>query len=534
MTDVENVESVNSERAENTVAMRSSRSCSRESTLGSSAIFRKLSLPTSNNATRLPKSPVDEISAAGVDLWHSIVRGASSGRASLIPRLITWRFPDTFIFDPKQGMTGLIYRDRGVEILQDVAPESILNHLNPSGSNGNSTVAVLKRASGPGNDGSTPLDLATLIQVIKRIHESDETSVTCIQAFISGTKPPQKVRVTYSSLRTSFLAHTITDPRVRLCGSGIDQDLRQTVKSVHSFVENFFRVHLSQIIVDCIRTTHSSPWVVLQVYSLALDRVASTINCIKKLSTFFSAQCGICRDCEVCKFVTVRMIAECHRSISTRLGSEVFEPFLSRMDTIGSVASKGGTVKCCDECYSMIMNEFELIKVGKKISKILSPSSPETSSSFWRMFVYVDELVYPPDDVTPSPTVSFTCLDNNLKFNIGGGTRKYFIHDVPDMLGFESHTVFVNLDDTYTGSVECVPNLIARARITPGQDVIHCGKIFFGVGKFALVLYIGLCWYASPTCAKYVPLPDQWVAIISKGRPFRRSASNSRRFCVRS
>ena len=448
----------------------------------------------------------------GVCFWKKVVSEILAGKSRMIIKMFRFALPKTFIIDPKQSVTGLVYRDGRLEILVDTPPESILTLLKSNEvDTTQSPVALLKRQTGEVGTAVTVLDQPTLAQVVRRIHDSDESSVICIQEYISAS---QTVRVTYSTHGSIFTGLVIssTSPRVfKLVGSALDGDLRCLSKSVAQFIESVFRVHISTVVVDCVKS--STSWLLLQVKSILVDRPASIICPAISPIASCKSRCGICRETGVSKMITSRMISECRKNLAERYPQVT--GVITRLNAIKT------SLKCCDECYAMIMNELELVDIAKRFTKfITSPNPVAASSEFWRLAITVHGLSNSPPDL----------LRTGVRISCGtaialSDAPKMSIYDFSDISSLSSQIIHVNVYE-YTGSVDCLDPLIARARMSPGIASTHKTQVFLGKDTFALSISVGLVWYkASIACGKFTPIPEEWL---------RRSHSNSKRLFVRS
>lgn len=454
---------------------------------------------------------------AGVWFWQDVVSEVSVGNSRLLMKLLRFAIPNTFIIDPKQSVTGLIFRNNRIEVVMDMPPDSILRFMNSDElHNTQSPVAVLKQPVGEVGTSVTVLDQATFGQVVRRIHDSDESNILCIQEYVSAS---QIVRVTFSAHGSPFTGLVIssTSPRVfKLSGSALDSDLRHIAKSVAQLIEGVFRVHISNVVVDCVK---SSTWRLLQVKSILVDRPATTISAISTTMVSCTSRCGICREAEVSKMVTPRMISECRKNLCERYPKT--SALVSRLNSIKT------SLKCCDECYTLIMNELELVNISKSFIKFISwPNSVSVSSEFWRLGISVHGFSnYPPAFI--SSGIRITCGDGIAV--VIADPPKMTVWDLADTFNLTSELIRVSVDG-YSGSVDCLDSLAARARMNPGTACTYKTNVFLGKDTFALSISVGLVWYKGPiTCGKFTPIPDDWL----KGRR-QRSHSNSKRLFVRS
>jgi hypothetical protein len=480
---------------------------------------------SSRSSDHRPSFPIIDSRATGVGFWYSIAQGDVSGRSQLIEKLLRFPVPNTFVVDPNQSVTGIVYRDQCVEIIHDISAEAILQFFKFDAVDPQIPIAVMKRPVEDSETATTLLDAQTLTQIVRRIHDSDESTIICIQEYVPSRTAHQFVRVTFNSMR-SLCTGVVICPNpsqsvFKLSASALEGDLRNLAESVSSFIEIFFRVHLSQVVFDCIRSSTSS-WTLLQVKSITVDRPASSIQ-HAGMTLSCKARCTICRDNEVSKLVTSRMINDCQKNLACReWGSPAL---IYRLDLVGSK----GSVKCCDECYTLIMNELELRNLSVIFSKKFSTVSRAASdpSQFWRLFVYIQGLANTPPEFVSSG-IRITCLDESVDFMTG--ERKMNFLNISNVLDYACNIVRVSMDG-FVGSVDCISTLVARARMSPGDAAFHQTKVYLGKDTFSVSLFVGLCWYKCPLSAsQFIPLPDQWVSLV-KSRTSRKR-SNSRRLSV--
>ena len=462
----------------------------------------------------------------GVWFWHSIALGDLSGRSALLEKLLRFPVPNTFIVDPKQSVTGIVCVGERVAIVRDISADAIPHFFRFDTAHSEEPIAVVKRPMGESETTTSFMDAQTLTQFLRRIHESEDSSILCIQEFIRSRTSQQFVRVTYAKSTWSGIVMSSHTPRVfKLSNSAIDGDLRELAESVLWFIENFFRVHLSQIVVDCVKSTTSS-WILLQVKSVIVDRPALTVA-HQSATMSCKVRCSICKDHEVSKLVTSRMIKDCHKNLVQR-NCEI-SGLIARLDLL---ASKGST-KCCDECYTLIMNELELGGLselfGRKISSLMCDT---TAGEFWRLFVYVQGFSNCPSDFDSLSNVQISCFDESMNFVTS--ERKINLFNITNIYDFENTIIRITAG-SFSGSVDCVSTLLARSRMSPNEGQCNQYKVFLGKEKFHITLFVGLCWHQGPLSAsQFIPLPDQWISVIKSRSGRKRSISNSRRLCVRS
>ncbi len=189
---------------------------------------------TSAPFSDIPSSrSVQDLGATGVWFWHNVAQGDLSGRSALIHRLMRFPVPNTFIVDPKQSVTGIVYRNKHAEIIRDMSPDAVLQYFAPDAVEQQQPVAVVQRPVGQTETSTTFMDGQTLTQFVRRIHDSDDASILCVQEYVPSRTAHQFVRMTCTGSSWCGQVMSRTSPRVfKLASSAIDGELRKLVESV--------------------------------------------------------------------------------------------------------------------------------------------------------------------------------------------------------------------------------------------------------------------------------------------------------------
>ena len=136
------------------------------------------------------------------------------------------------------------------------------------------------------------------------------------------------------------------------------EDQLAITESVFRAIQRFFRIRLSDIVVDLVGNK------VIQIKSFTVDPTQRVIERhVKNLTT--CRICAIARPCP--RTVSGRMVAKCHASLRSR-----------NIDLIACPCAD--TIRCCDVCYSLILNERELNRLYQQLLRKTCSSNVKVSN----------------------------------------------------------------------------------------------------------------------------------------------------------
>lgn len=244
--------------------------------------------------------------------------------------------------------------------------------------------------------------------------------------------------------------------------------------------------------------------------------------------------CGIPRPNELTKIVSSKMIMNCLKSFNERSIQGVFNARSHVSDTI----------RCCDICYSLILNEQELNRVSAKFaSKCLSregvvvnvntpPADSGRTTSHVRLIVGIGSFNYTPQDLSIARArITLSLFGGKIIMKFNQHTNRTF--RVLDFMSDDfslpevdmSLTVSLQSGAAYNGSIS---DIFGNHRSPP--SIIPC---FLGNGKWNISVLIGYTLSSInyiPTAGSsipgtnmtlmdrnisFMPLPDSWISLIN-------------------
>jgi hypothetical protein len=526
----------------------------------------------------------------GALFWRSLFgdREAFDGTKKQLETFMKFPIPNTFLYEGSQSY-GLISTASGIEVHQDVSSDSVLDSFVHR--NNYQPVAVRKRAYMDDITRSVTVALSSslLPPVLRGISDLEE--FICIQSFCSPVKLSSKaavLRLSYSpssqplgfllsNSYTSLLQEDLTEKELteQFCASSettkqgslltyklVGRSLNDGViiaKQVYHFIENYFCVRLDNLIVDIVSGK------VVQVKGFSL-RASSFSR--KKMSDPYASIVKICYVCkqgkgELPKFVTHKMISECFSSLSRR---GALPPSLS-----GSrKASDWTTYKCCDICYSLILNEQELERMAQKCFKpihFVSVSDDENaiqSSRLWNLqhvrlllgveafqdsplaasiqLSHLDVTVFNTQKIVFGITHSES-VDNCAVVELGLAGKEVGVAGAVEIRVFDTGHELVGCGSlSYEFMTEKLSNPESRQLVTR--------PVFLGRQRWNVTINLGIQWgsllrtdvrtkelipgevYLLADPIRWQPFPEEWIPtmkkFLDKRRNYRRRRSRSR------
>jgi hypothetical protein len=504
----------------------------------------------------------------GVMFWRSLFGQhqtfAESKRA--IEASLKFHIPNTFVYEGSQSYS-LIFVDGSLKVEEDPSPEAVLTSFRILDQT--QPAAVRKRAC-PGHKSlTTAIPGALLGSIVRNV--SDIGDLVCIQEYCKLSRlsgKPSFVRLHYSPTSVPFGYHishkdnpnnlseqTEANLTRQFCVSFetssreslliykvVGKSIRETAdiaKSIFTFIEVFFKIRLTDIIIDFIGST------VVQVKSFTVKPQAVPKLIVSSPNRAAVRNCYVCKQGkdDLSKFVTYKMIFECFESLQRR-GIET-----SIYDNTKRL-SDWGTYKCCDICYSLILNEQELNKISKKVFKAIPFSVPvedETPGPIItgdqvRMFVGVENF-------NDSP---FSQNTANSRVEIGFGNKKiiisplesYFLLELIQLAPCDWGSINVRILDArgdVVGSGTVSSDFLARVSSHLVTVPVYLGKgrwnisMVFGIQitpKISVHNPLGehlvqdnIFWLKEPL--RWEPVPDEWLSTMKKFRRGRRRRSRS-------
>ena len=519
----------------------------------------------------------------------------------VIEKLLTFPIPDTFLFHGSQSYSLVTVKGR-IETNEDLSPDSVLESFDLQDLT--QPVAVRKRVdyTSENRTSSTAVSASLLPAILRKVSELEE--LICIQVFVKLSKPtvkPRIVRVCFSpsgskpfgyviantvnpgtmaevseSMTAQFCASTDSTPPshlsvYRVAGKTIEEPVR-IAEQVFHFIENFFTLRLNQVVVDVVPVGVGDTYKLIQVKSFTVKPFVSPLRQLALAGEKYTRRgsvtttanavwhyevpklngetalgrkptCFLCKlkKPDLSKLVTLKMVNECLTHLHARLGRVLMPP---------RGAEREGFYRCCDICYSLIVNEQELIKVAKKLKKIISPSStqdpPDVTSNepvlfHWRLLLAVHDFADTPDDISELTNlkVSVAIAGQELTLPVFqdkiSGFRIFNMATPHDVVGSDIGSVDVRVVSggdriVGSGSVSILDRLASQARFAKSSiGSINC---FLGKAKWSVPLTLGIArdgeGQAGVAGAACRPLPDAWMDCLVKLRRARRARARSR------
>ena len=520
----------------------------------------------------------------GTLFWHSLFthRPRFEDAKAAIEKLLCFSFIDTFLFDGAQSYSLLRWGGR-VVVSEDVSPESALDSFDLSDSVEPAAVRKRVMADSENRSITTAIPASSLPSILRKVSELEE--LVCIQPFCklrkasmkarvlrvfysaSGSKPygyvitnthtpsSMSARVTGIEMTDQFCASTENAVSVfKISGKSVSPAAK-IAKDVFAFVENYFTLRLTEIVVDFLGPADDLKVVQIKAFSvkpfvsplrqLALTgekysrrgSVTTTANAVWRAPKLRTADAlshkQVCFSCrmkkvELTKLVTCKMVTECVKSLHAR-----------GVDVLPVPRPKPGFQKCCDICYSIIVNEQELEKLTHKNSKILVsrslfvPSGESGGSVCYRLLIAVSKLEDTPlglASVLEAVEISVAtvgCVIFSVKEERIGNFRVLNLFSAT-AVGDVSVAV-KGRDGTVVGSgtMSVLERLVGQCQYSNSAVVsLPC---FLGHAQWRVHLSLGV-QRVTGVSVLHTPLPDDWLPLIvglRSGRRRGRSRSRS-------
>jgi hypothetical protein len=485
-----------------------------------------------------------------------------------LTRIFAFSIPDTFVLSTSHACVGICVSSTGsVSIIEDVSPDNVIDSLSIGG--GPHVYGVTKRIAHGTENRTSTMAIPTIhgIGTIRRMFENNwEENTLCIQRFIAPRQNPYVIRVWYSkesgSCRGIVISNKspipIGDPQsdteltrkwcvsldtsngvslVAMSGRSALEVPGQIARRVMYFIENVFALRLSDIVIDLVGET------LLQVKSFTVVSVPKVRASIQRSSTALKRlTCGICREGqrgELSKCVTTRMVSDCLKHLLERSIEGGIVERLKCVVNCHSSTCATMSLKCCDECYTMILNEQQLVECEKKFLNRLGSlmcKGNEDKKGLSRILILIGDFGHIPEELVRSLLrVKIRLGNHDHEFVMKA--RPYIVLEYPKfdpghVMGDALIYVVVvrdgSSDPVGKGSIDCLNRLSIGSKIS-GTNTVQSINCYLGRGKFFVSVTIGL-----ENCRRSTdPLPDSWVHILSSGGR-RRSRSVSRTRTARS
>ena len=492
----------------------------------------------------------------------------------MLERVLKFRIPNTFIYEGSQSYGLTFSRDR-VEVEEDLSPESVLDKLDMHDET--QPVAVRKRSSSDSECRTSTSAIPTSLIGSFMRNVSDLDEFVCIQEFCKLPRlsskatllrlhyAPSSVPVAYQisnrssalpdgdeselSLTRKFCVSCETSPPesllvYKVVGKSIEEYV-ETAKKVLFFMENFFKLRLEDVVIDLVGKR------VVQVKSFQVKSavVLRQVTAVKTLKN-----CYVCKQGkeDLPKVVTYKMISECFQSLKNRgIQSNIFD-HMKRL-------SDWATYKCCDICYSLILNEQDLNKIALRVFKSIPffLAAPENghridsqcSGDHLRIFISIDRFENLPNDLEVSK-IEVIAFDRPV-LSISGNGEGFVLIELFRIGHVDCWApIEVRIFDTNSVVVGagCLSSDFVAGRLSSSQLVSI--PIYLGRGKWNLNLTLGIQVYEDIVLQelsgevlirdqlvllrdplRWLPVPDDWLPCMKafkKRLRRRRSRSNSR------
>ena len=495
--------------------------------------------------------------------------------------MLRFPIPSTFIYEGSQSY-GLVPTAAGLRVSEDLSVDYVVGELDMN--EPSQPVAVRKKSSSI--DQTTTCTVAlpgTLLpSMLRNLSELEE--LVCIQRFCRSARPgskPSVMRVHVSvdckpfgcMLSNKCFPQLPEDPSetdwtrafcvssetsgpdmiltYKLVGKSIASAV-ETAGQVKHFIENFFSVRVNNLVIDLIGSQ------VIQIKSFTLRDV------LVRPVDFDHSESRNLRMCYVCKrgkedlskFVTHRMISECVENMRTRNVS----PGISFVN-MKKPSSEWTSFKCCDICYSLILNERELWKIARQIFRQIpfllpSSSNPEiiACAGFVRIFVACEALADSPASLPILSRVEISLFRNHPLVSFPISDNETVSGSALVELGLLAKTNEVRWLPWTVSVLDAAGAPVASGVVSAE----YVGKLFsssstrlvtlpvyLGQSRWSISLVLGFqadqdtritakgilvipdtVWMLSEPVL-WRPLPDEWISTLRKKRSWRRRRSRS-------
>jgi hypothetical protein len=418
-----------------------------------------------------------------------------------------------------------------------------------NGENRTSTVAYKSSAVGAIVRGLSELGDLVCVQKYCKLSKLSSRAKVLRVCYSSGSKPfgflianirsPRDYKVEHlddTALTQQFCASLETSPIedlsiLKVSGKSMEEE-SEIAKKVFHFVENFFRLRLTDIVVDIIGGR------VVQIKSLNFSATAPLVKLslpVTEASSWTCSVCNIPRPNELTKIVSSKMIKSCLKSFKERNIENVFNSRTHVSDTI----------RCCDICYSLILNEQELNRVCAKFSSkclsregvVVNINTPAPknilATSHIRLIIGLGSFTHTPGDLSVAKArITVSLFDGKILMKFNQHTNRSF--RVLDFISNDflfpevdlSLTVTLQSGTPYQGSIS---DIFGNRRSSP--SIFAC---FLGHGKWNISVLVGFavsnipCPLATGSAmpgtnmtllhnnVPCIPLPDSWIPIINE------------------
>ena len=467
--------------------------------------------------------------------------------------------PPTFIFRGSESY-GFSRTGYNTKLEEDMSSEQISDHFDLSDPSQPCCVQKLRSADSACRSNTTAVSGISFATMLRQATEMED--LVCIQKYIklrTKASKPRIIRVSYSHQtsepkpygvaitckrtprRSNLVEEELTSQFCASSGGEVSiykiagKALNEAASICHSvtyFIENFFGLHLSRVIVD-LASDESDMLRVLQLKSFTLKTSVSprvqlgllSQKYSRRGSTTTTANAVWIRDpalklrrmesnvCCLCRFTR----AELPKLLTFRLANRCIGHLLKRLDgnaPLNIRKKRGGEshFRCCDVCYSIVIYEQELMRLSRRMRKAvgLDKSGPAVG---WRILVVVGEMSDTPSNFVDK-TMKFHVTMKNV-FHVESGERRK-IHvfdtglDVLDESQAVEITVYIGNSVAGYGSVSVIEKLISQSRFTRSGSVTSV-QVFLGDRKWNIELTFGITKLINAFAG---PLPESWMERI--------------------
>lgn len=464
--------------------------------------------------------------------------------------------PPTFIFRGSEAY-GFSRADDKTKLEEDMSSDQIPDHFDLSDPSQPCCVQKLRSTQSICRSNTTAVSRTSFATVLRQASEMED--LVCIQKFIklrTKASKPKVIRVSYShqtsepkpygvaitckgtpsrsnlveeELTSQFCASSSGEVSIyKIAGKALEE-AASICHSVTYFIENYFGLHLSRVTVDLASDdsgmlqvlqlksfrlkTRVSPRVQLGLLGQKYSRRGSTTTTANavwirdpalKLRRMESSVCCLCR----------RARAELSKLLTFRLANRCIGHLLKRLDgnaPLNIRKRRGGEshFRCCDVCYSIVMNEQELIRLSRRlrIAVGLDRSGPSVGC---RIMVVVGEMSDTPSSFVYQKMKIHVTMKNVFHIESGESRRIHVFdtgHDVLDESQAVEINVYIGNSIVGFGSVSVFEKLISQSRFTQSGSVTSV-QVFLGVRKWNIELTFGISKLINAYAG---PLPDAWM-----------------------
>jgi hypothetical protein len=493
--------------------------------------------------------------------------------------MLKFSMPNTYIYEGSQSYS-LIPSASGVVINEDLPVETVIDDLESG--DASQPVAVRKKSSPDGGfrTCTTAVTASVLGSTLRALPELDE--LVCIQKFVRLSRPGSKpslmrIHVASDAKPFAYMLSNNAAPRLpeepneadwtrafcvssettapddlleyKLVGKAIYAGV-EIAKQVRHFIENYFAVRLCSLEVDLIGSQ------VIQIKSFTLRNVLVRQLQVRDSESRNLKMCYVCKRSkeDLSKFVTYRMINECIENLRVRGISNELSITLKP-------CSEWTSFKCCDICYSLILNERELWTVSRQVFKLIPHFFPlgtvttsVQSNHHMRLFIACERLID-----SPQSACNLSRIEIRLFKNVPGIV--FHLSDSEAMGGFiiaelgllscgrieewpMCEVLVFNQQDEQIASGSLSSEFVSKAFNGNSSRLVSI-PVYLGQNRWSASLMLGsqlhvntqisgngvdvipekLALLAEPVTWK--PLPDEWISHMRKKRSQRRRRSRS-------